>query len=169
MVSLALHHGSPTASRSSLSLSYSNRSSMDESLEHTDAPPDYDPLLYTSVIRKKYNIQPREDEGNEVLPAYSSAISLCNVFLLKRELECAVQRCPDRTWVKVAVGLQGTALTLFKYKSGMLSGWNKDAADMPEVSRMGGYWKSYNLQHADVGIAADYNKYVLPLFLMDSC
>ncbi|KAH8595891.1 hypothetical protein B0O99DRAFT_511119 [Bisporella sp. PMI_857] len=135
----------------------------DAALQSQTRPED-DPLLSSAILRHKFNVQPREDEGRETLPAYSSAISLCNVFLHKKELEGAVHKAQDRSWHKVSVFLQGTALTLHAYKSGsMLSSWGKDAADRVVESKMGGFLKSYNLQHADVGVAADYykKKYVI--------
>ncbi|PBP24903.1 PH domain-containing protein [Diplocarpon rosae] len=46
-----------------------------------DEPPSYDTLFEPLALRRKYNIQPREDEGRETLPPYSSAISIQNVFL----------------------------------------------------------------------------------------
>ena len=134
---------------------------MDESSPENagDTPPDYDPLLSIPILRQKFNVQPREDEGNETLPAYSTAISLCNVFLHKKELEGAIHKAHDRTWFKVSVTLQGTALTLHKYRSGgMLGGWGREAADIAVAGKKGGFLRSYNLQHADVGIAADYYK-----------
>ena len=161
MVSLERQHGTAATSRSSLSISsYESRTSMDEPIENIgDAPPDYDPLLSIPTLRKKFNVQPREDEGNEALPAYSTAISLCNVFLHKKELEGAIHKAHDRTWYKVSVTLQGTALTLHKYRSGgMLAGWGREGADIAVLGKKGGLIRSYNLQHADVGIAADYFK-----------
>jgi len=161
MISLGHQNGTAATSRSSLSLSsYESRTSIDDSPENIiDNPPDYDPLLSIPMLRKKFNVEPREDEGNEILPAYSTAISLCNVFLHKKELEGAVHRAHDRTWYKVSVTLQGTALTLHKYRSGgMLAGWGREGADIAVSGKKGGFLKSYNLQHADVGIAADYYK-----------
>lgn len=118
-------------------------------------PPSYDALLDApALLRKhKYNIQPREDEGREVLPPYSTAISLENVFLKKMELEDAVHKASDRNWHKVLVTLQGTALQFHKYKSSALF-----KPDSPAMSKKGRFLQSYNLQYADVGIAADYVK-----------
>lgn len=126
-------------------------------------PPPYDAVLAPSTSpRPKFNIQPREDEGREVLPPYSCAISLENVFLKKMELEGAVHRAHDRNWYRVVVALQGTALTVYKFKGGgvfsKLEGGGKPSADFPAGVKRGETLRSYNLQHAEVGVAADYLK-----------
>lgn len=145
----------------------SNRHSMDEYYEQeeeeggpSDDPPAYDNLLDSPSLRRKFNIQPREDEGREILPPYSSAISIQNVFLKKMELEGAVHRAVDRNWYRVVVTLQGTALKFHKFKGSALFG-GKDDGGKPDdsmASKKGVFLRSYNLQHADVGIAADYLK-----------
>lgn len=133
-----------------------------------DSPPSYDAdaLLQSSPLRRKFNVQPREDEGREILPPYSSEISLEHVFSRKMELEGAVHRAHDRNWYRVYVTLQGTALTFHKYKSsGYFSAWSSEGGrtDVAVPGKKGHFLKSYNLQHADVGIAADYYKYALLL------
>ncbi|RDL40742.1 uncharacterized protein BP5553_00721 [Venustampulla echinocandica] len=127
-------------------------------------PPPYDatlPIPLLSNLRRKFNVQPREDEGQEVLPPYSCAISLENVFLRKMELEGAVHRAHDRNWYPVLATLQGTALTFHKTKSGNVfakieGGTRKH--DSPAGVKRVQVIKSYNLQHAEVGVAADYTK-----------
>jgi hypothetical protein len=78
----------------------------------------------------------------------------------KMELESAVHKARDRNWYKVFVTLQGTALTLYKIKSTRVHVKDrpKVSADLPLSLKRGDLLKSYNLQHADVGIAADYVK-----------
>ncbi|KAF4624067.1 hypothetical protein G7Y89_g14108 [Cudoniella acicularis] len=135
-------------------------------------PPPYNDAVLPPLLRPKFNIQPREDEGREVLPPYSCAISLENVFLKKMELEGAVHRAHDRNWYRVVVALQGTALTVHKFKSGgvfsKLEGGVKPSADFPAGVKRGHVLKSYNLQHAEVGVAADYLKYVLLIHIYTS-
>lgn len=128
-------------------------------------PPPYDatlPIPLLSNLRRKFNVQPREDEGQEVLPPYSCAISLENVFLRKMELEGAVHRAHDRNWNLVVATLQGTALTFHKSKTGNVfakieGGTRKH--DNPAGVKRAQVIRSYNLQHAEVGVAADYTKY----------
>lgn len=132
--------------------------------EPQEPPPSYEPLQQIPSPRRKFNIQPREDEGREELPGYSCAISLEAVFAKKLELEGAVHRAYDRNWYKVFVTLQGTALMLHKYKKGGLfekvDGERKSTRDLPSGAKRGSLIKSYNLQHAEVGVAADYLKYI---------
>ncbi|KAK2629084.1 hypothetical protein QTJ16_002187 [Diplocarpon rosae] len=125
-----------------------------------DEPPSYDTLFEPLALRRKYNIQPREDEGRETLPPYSSAISIQNVFLKKMELEGAVHRAPDRNWYRVLVTLQGTALQFHKCKGSTLFSGKDDGGKSHNsmASKRGTFLKSYSLQYADVGIAADYIK-----------
>jgi len=141
----------------------SYRHSMDEFYEHEAAmtnadnssPPPYNSLL-SSFPRRKYVIQPREDEGREKLPKYSTAISLQGVFSMKRELEGVVKRCGDRNWYRVLVTLQGTALNIHRVKSSGLFG--QEMGSKQSGKKDSSLIRSYNLVHADVGIAADYHK-----------
>ena len=126
-----------------------------------EPPPSYDAFLLQPTNSRKYNIQPREDEGRETLPAYSCAISLEAVFTRKMELEGAVHRAQDRNWTKVFATLQGTALSFHRCKGSgpfQLPGSGNNNPDLPAGAKRGILMKSYNLQHADVGIAADYFK-----------
>jgi hypothetical protein len=138
-----------------------------------DSPPSYDAFLLQPTNSRKYNIQPREDEGKEILPPYSCAISLESVFMRKLELEGAVHRAQDRNWYKVFATLQGTALSFHKYKGSGPFALPRDgnsSPDMPAGAKRGCLMKSYNLQHADVGIAADYYKYVFsPTLFCSGC
>lgn len=120
-------------------------------------PPSYEEIS-SSSIRRKFNIQPREDEGQEVLPAYSCAISLENVFLRKTELEGAVHRAHDRNWYREVVTLQGTALSFHKFKGGSNVFGKEGKNDIAAGAKRGPLLRTYNLQHAEVGVAADYLK-----------
>ena len=65
----------------------------------------------------------------------------------------------------MVVSLQGTALNFYKVRGGGLFG-RKGKRDDGEMEKergggKGGLIRSYNLQFAEVGIAADYTKYVL--------
>ncbi|KAL3425226.1 hypothetical protein PVAG01_04507 [Phlyctema vagabunda] len=141
-----------------------------------EAPPSYETAMSLShshvtttttssapnLLRKKPNsIQPREDEGCEQLPGYSSSISVEAVFSKKMELEGAIHKAHDRNWGRIYVTLQGTALSLYTFTSpGMLAKHQlaQKTPDLPSGTKRGVLVKSYNLQHADVGIAADYLK-----------
>ncbi|CAD6442813.1 16dab0d7-a374-420d-98a9-e416915c7f31 [Sclerotinia trifoliorum] len=127
-----------------------------------DSPPSYDASVRSQNMRSRLNIQPREDEGRETLPGYSAGISLENVFMRKMELQGAIHRASDRNWHRVLATLQGTLLTFHKFKGpglfGLECGERKGTPDMPAGTKRGSLLGSYNLQHAEVGIAADYVK-----------
>ncbi|ESZ95127.1 hypothetical protein SBOR_4494 [Sclerotinia borealis F-4128] len=127
-----------------------------------DSPPSYDASVRSQNMRNRLNIQPREDEGRETLPGYSTGISLENLFTRKMELQGAIHRASDRNWYRVLATLQGTLLTFHKFKGsgvfGRERGDQKGTPDLPAGTRKGSLLGSYNLQHADVGIAADYVK-----------
>lgn len=101
----------------------------------------------------------------EVLPQYSCDVHMENVFQMKMEIEDAVKRAEYRNWRTMFVELHGTALHIYSSKKDF--GWGKNRMHGPDVRpdnpswlRKGSLERSYSLQHADVGIAADYHKYV---------
>lgn len=153
----------------SLSLVNSNprRMSMDQYyIAQKTTLPEYEDLiqLHQPPRQELLTVQPRETEGHEVLPSYSSDLSLENVFMKKMELEGAVHRADDRNWNRVFVTLQGTALKFYKYKSSLVFGTRPefldDCPDLPVEAKKGECLRSYSLHLADAGIAADYTKFV---------
>jgi hypothetical protein len=130
--------------------------------DHIDDPPSYDVAINGSHLPStRLKIEPREDQGREQLPAYSCSIMIRAIFSKKMELETAVQTAFDRKWHQVYAELQGTALRFYKVKSaGMFAGGGgpNTSADDPPYLKPGDLLKIYSLQHADVGIAADYLK-----------
>lgn len=102
----------------------------------------------------------------ELLPAYSCDVHMETVFQMKMEIEDAVKRAEYRNWRTMFVELHGTALHIYSAKKKDF-GWGKSRMHGPDVKpdnpswlRKGSLERSYSLQHADVGIAADYQKYV---------
>jgi hypothetical protein len=129
-----------------------------------DSPPSYG--IHTKGLRlpkTRLKVTPREDEGCEQLPPYSCSIMIQSVFMKKMELESAVHRAHDRNWYKVFAELQGTALRFYKVKgAGLFSkdqGGATTSPDLPPWLKPGELLKAYSLQYAEVGIAADYEKY----------
>jgi hypothetical protein len=127
-----------------------------------DDPPSYDVAINgLHLPAKRLEVQPREDQGHEQLPAYSCSIMMRAIFSKKMELETAVHAAFDRKWQQVYAELQGTALRFYKVKSAGLfagGGGPNTSADDPPYLKPGDLFKIYSLQHADVGIAADYLK-----------
>lgn len=160
--------GSIAANGLTLTTSRRKRMSMDQYYIaqplHPVPLPEYDAIFQAYQQRVEVEVQPREDEGNEKLPAYSSDINLENVFTRKMELEGAVHRAEDRNWNRVFVTLQGTALSIHKYKSSRVFGsrpeFLDDCPDLPVEGKKAELLRSYNLLYADAGIAADYTKFV---------
>jgi len=107
----------------------------------------------------------------ELLPAYSCDVHMETVFQMKMEIEDAVKRAEYRNWRPMVVELHGTALHIYSAKKRDF-GWGKGRMHGPDVKpdnpswlRKGSLERSYSLQHADVGIAADYQKYVAFYFV----
>lgn len=100
----------------------------------------------------------------ENLPDYYCDVHMENVFQMKMEIEDAVKRAEYRNWRTMFVVLHGTALHIYSAKKKDF-GWGKNRMHGPDVRpdnpswmRKGPLERSYSLQHADVGIAADYQK-----------
>lgn len=157
--------GRPRSQRLSVDGYYYNQL-IDSSRRQSDAsdhPPSYDAATQPQL---HFKVQPRENEGKEQLPKYSCSIMIRAVFAKKMELESAVHRAQDRKWSRVFVDLQGTALRIYKTKSVGIFSKAQLAAnltpDLPPYLKPGMLLRTYSLQYADVGVAADYIKYVRP-------
>lgn len=128
-----------------------------------EPPPSYDATIQSLRLPpSRFNVKPREDEGKEKLPEYSCPIQVENVLKIKMELQSAVHKAEDRNWYQYWVILQGTILKIHKAKrTGIFTKQKsgpKATPDMPPGLKPGELLKSYTLQHAEVGIAADYLK-----------
>jgi hypothetical protein len=102
------------------------------------------------------------EEPEEDLPDYSSSIAIDGVFQKKHEIEETTKRAEDRHWHTAFVTLNGTALNVYNVKKDWGWGRSRDGPsicpDRPPWVKKAKLEKSYNLQHADAGIAADYKK-----------
>lgn len=161
------HGSTPNRHRLSLEEDYFYQQLMTaEPRPPTEQPPPYTP----------YKPRPRQrgasgavDGGGgsrllvEQLPAYSTDIDIEGVWEMKMELSDAVRRADDRQWRTAMVHLRGTSLAFYAVNKewgwGMAREWasNPDP-DNPPWAKKATILRSYNLQHADVGIAADYKK-----------
>jgi hypothetical protein len=134
------------------------------SSEDPQRPPSYEATVQTLQLpASRYKVQPRADEGKEELPGYSCPISLQGVFMIKMELQSAIHKAQDRNWYKYWAVLQGTVLSIHRTKrEGIMARQPtgpRSTPDRPPGLKAGALLKSYTLQHAEVGIAADYKKY----------
>ncbi len=116
------------------------------------APPTYAAAVAASR-QYRFAVSIRPEEGCEQLPAYTCTVAAQGVLGLKPELSSPFQHAPDRHWRDVYVVLRGTQLSIHKLKSSALLSKGK-----PQQPRPGRLINSYTLQHAEVGIAADFKK-----------
>ncbi|KAH8817213.1 hypothetical protein F5884DRAFT_665741 [Xylogone sp. PMI_703] len=121
------------------------------------------PLYGTPITKPRHRppVLPREDEGHEILPSYSASISLDAVLSKKMELVSCIHRAQDRDWTREYVSLHGTALSFYKCRSSVVGGvFSKleKSSDISAGAKKGALIKTYNLQYAEAGIAADYTK-----------
>lgn len=127
----------------------------------TTTPPNYDDTLQDkSLPPSRFKIEPREEEGNEQLPAYTCSLHREAVFHHKMELSSPFDRAGKRRWGKVYAILHGTLLQLYKPKRVAFFSDSKklQQTGQPLGHTPGELLRSYTLQLAEVGIAADYRK-----------
>ena len=126
-----------------------------------------DDLVYQRFMESRPRRPPSYEETvtlpNETLPEYSCDIDVEGVFMRKMEITNAIQRAEDRQWRMVYITLHGTALNIYGVKKSWQLALTRDGgpsvdSDNPPWIDQGKLVKSYTLQHADTGIAADYKK-----------
>jgi hypothetical protein len=154
------HPGSPALRRRvSMEEDFFYQEIMTVSPRRLSQPPAYEP---TMAFDKQTGDLVIVDE--EPLPQYTCDVQLEGVFNMKMEIENTIKRAEDRNWHSVYVKLQGTMLSIYHIKKDW--GLGRTGRSGPNISpdnppwvRKGALEKSYTLLHADVGIAADYQKY----------
>ena len=93
------------------------------------APPPYPDLFPNAQTYgvKLAQIQPRDDEGREKLPAYSNSIYVKAIMPRKLEFIRPGVQAKDRKWKRVLCVLEGTSFKVYK---------------PPGVSVIGGWWEN---------------------------
>ncbi|KAH0537396.1 hypothetical protein FGG08_005795 [Glutinoglossum americanum] len=124
-------------------------------------PPSYDASNLQGLPPPRFNVIPREEEGRECLPAYSCSIRREAVFVRKMEFRSPFERACDRAWFRVYVVLDGTMLKICRVRTTTFAGRAsvdeaEENPDLPIAASAGMVLKTYTLQHAEVGHAADY-------------
>jgi hypothetical protein len=118
---------------------------------HTHAQfPDCNPPAYGAAVGRTVSTPifiPCEDEN---LPQYSENISMDGVLGIQKELANPFTAAADLRWQDAYVVLRGTALYVHKIKQSHF-------AKVKTVT-YGKLIASYSLQHAEVGIATDFQK-----------
>ncbi|KAK6193253.1 hypothetical protein LQW54_012661 [Pestalotiopsis sp. IQ-011] len=99
----------------------------------------------------------------EPLPQYTCDVQIEGVFNMKMEIIDTIKRAPARNWRAMFVKLEGTKLSIYSIKKDWGLGRSSRHgaqvfADNPPWVQKGKLEKTYTLLHADVGIAADYEK-----------
>lgn len=99
----------------------------------------------------------------EPLPQYTCDVQIEGVFNMKMEIIDTIKRAPARNWRAMFVKLEGTKLSIYSIKKDWGLGRSSKHgaqvfADNPPWVQKGKLEKTYTLLHADVGIAADYEK-----------
>ncbi|GAA5851213.1 hypothetical protein JCM8547_004169 [Rhodosporidiobolus lusitaniae] len=80
------------------------------------APPEYTAPLYRRPgLDQPQVIQPREEEGNEGLPAYSCAVHIEGFMPRKMEFTAPGVQAKDRAWKRQYVVLHGTSIKIYKF------------------------------------------------------
>jgi hypothetical protein len=125
------------------------------------SPPAYSPPLFTLDKHGQLVMI----AGDEPLPQYTCDVQLEGVFNMKMEIIDTIKRAPARNWRSIFAQLEGTKLSIYTIKREWGFGFTQKSsvaaqADNPPWIRKGTLEKTYTLLHADVGIAADYQKYV---------
>ncbi|KAH6661373.1 hypothetical protein BKA67DRAFT_83268 [Truncatella angustata] len=122
-------------------------------------PPEYSPPLF-GYDKDGELVVLAEDEP---LPQYTCDVQMEGVFNMKMEIVDTIKRAPARNWRAMFVQLEGTKLSIYSIKRdwGLSRSSRHGAevfADNPPWVQKGALEKTYTLLHADVGIAADYEK-----------
>lgn len=140
----------------------------DEVMTAEPRPPNEQPPPYVPFARPR-TASPGADSGavaEDVLPRYSTDIELQAVWETKMEIEDTNKRAPNRQWGTALIELRGTSLKLYGVKKewaqwgwGVTRDWvTTMSPDHPPWVHRDNLIRAYTLQHADVGIAADYKK-----------
>ncbi|OLN81673.1 hypothetical protein CCHL11_05602 [Colletotrichum chlorophyti] len=150
----------PLRRRLSMEEDYFYQEVMTSPFRRPSQPPPYE---RDSRPRRPSAGRDKDQHGaREKLPGYSCDIELEGVWVMKMEIENTTKRAEDRNWHTTYVQLRGTALNLYNVKKDWGWGRTRDgptiSPDNPPWVRKSSLDRAYSLQHADVGIAADYKK-----------
>lgn len=123
---------------------------------HDQPPPPVPPPSYACATSEATLRQLREKALAESrsceLPAYSCSIELEGILGLKNELSSPFQLAHNREWNDVYVFLRGTQLSIYRLKYPGPFSKNRN----PGPGRL---IKTFTLQHAEVGLAADFKRF----------
>ncbi|KAF2751785.1 hypothetical protein M011DRAFT_394297 [Sporormia fimetaria CBS 119925] len=124
---------------------------------HTHAPPapTFPPPTYavanSEQTLKRQNNRLRDQHTPCSLPAYTCTVQNSGQMGLKMELTTPFQISPNRDWHDTWVVLQGTQLSVYRLKTPGTFSKSKTVGP-------GRLVRQFSLQHAEVGLAADFKK-----------
>jgi hypothetical protein len=91
------------------------------------------------------------DAPLDILPLYTCSVEKEGILGMKHELSTPFQMATNRQWNDVYVVLRGTQLNIHRIKNPGFLSKNRKLGPNQLI-------KSYSLQHAEVGLAADFKK-----------
>lgn len=116
---------------------------------HASPTPESKPPTYEYATSQKGIVQRNQEEGSEELPAYRNEVHFEGFLDVKAELSSPFLISLDNDWHNVYVVLDGTQLSMFKVKTSLFRS---------RAPRQGRLIQTFSLQHAEIGIAADWRK-----------
>lgn len=123
---------------------------------HEQPPPAVPPPSYAYATSEATLRQVRQKAIAESracqLPAYSCTVEIEGILGLKNELSSPFQLAHNREWNDVYVVLRGTQLSIYRLKYPGPFSKNRN----PGPGRL---IKTFTLQHAEVGLAADFKRF----------
>ncbi|KAJ8116616.1 hypothetical protein OPT61_g1987 [Boeremia exigua] len=102
-------------------------------------------------LNEKARIEAKAERGDVLPPPYTCTVEIGGVLGVRHELLSPFHVSGQRDWCDCYVILRGTQLSIYRAKQPSL--WSK--SKQPTAGRL---ISSYTLQHAEVGIAADFKK-----------
>lgn len=106
------------------------------------------------VLDERTRIEKEAAHSAPAPPPYTCTVEIGGIVGIKQELSSPFQVSGHREWHDVYAILRGTQLSLYRIKSPRLLSKNKQ----PSPGRL---LRTYSLQHAEVGVAADFKKTAL--------
>ncbi|KAF2501829.1 hypothetical protein BU16DRAFT_210177 [Lophium mytilinum] len=115
-------------------------------------PPTYACAISSQAVARIHAIERTIAEApRDTLPSYTCSVELEAPLGLKNEMATPFQWASNRHWNDVYVTLRGTQLNIHRIKNPSFLSKNRKPCAGKTI-------KSYSLQHAEIGLAADFKK-----------
>ncbi|KAF2815092.1 uncharacterized protein BDZ99DRAFT_372823, partial [Mytilinidion resinicola] len=114
--------------------------------------PTYASAIGSQAIARIYAVERTiANAPRDILPLYTCSVEIEGSLGLKHEMATPFQWASNRHWSDVYVALRGTQLNIYRIKNPGFLSKNRTPCS-------GKIIKTYSLQHAEIGIAADFKK-----------